>query len=204
MSMTALRSLVRAPRPAARCLSFSATPRATPWFVDDEPVRRPRLEVAEDAPSVPDAAPAPLKALRQTLVQSPHLDRASVFVAQQGELQPEPAVAHPRERRHGARRRRGGNYSGETLYDDAGGLWDWIMLAQVKEGTENRGGIEAVVRDVRRTLSSMDPPIALPLNQKRGTYNGWAMIDAGSFAVHIMSKPIRDKFFGSALARLKH
>lgn len=29
------------------------------------------------------------------------------------------------------------------------------------------------------------------------------MIDAGNFAVHIMSKPARDKYFGSALARLR-
>jgi ribosomal silencing factor RsfS len=26
-------------------------------------------------------------------------------------------------------------------------------------------------------------------------YNGWAMIDAGNFAVHIMSKQTREKYF---------
>ncbi|KAL1746357.1 hypothetical protein HDZ31DRAFT_34299 [Schizophyllum fasciatum] len=197
---TALRALAR---PAARGFAFAAPARSAPWFVDPaEPAaRRAPLELAEDAPPVPDAAPAPLKALRHSLVKSPHLDRATVLVAPHGELIPEAGAPPARERRHGVRRKRGGNYSGETLYEDTGGIWDWVMLAQVKEGTENRGGIEAVVRDVHRTLASLDPPISLPAGHKRGEHNGWAMIDAGSFAVHIMSKPARDKYFGPALAR---
>ena len=52
-------------------------------------------------------------------------------------------------------------------------------------------------------LSTLDPPITLPAHLKRGEHNGWAMIDAGNFAVHIMSKPARDKYFGPALARLR-
>ncbi|KAL1735271.1 hypothetical protein EV714DRAFT_280439 [Schizophyllum commune] len=203
---TALRSLSRAPvRPSARLFAVSAPSRSTPWFVDpaETTTRRAPLEVAEEAPPVPDAAPTPLKALRQSLVKSPHLDRASVVVAPHNELLPESGEPPVRERRHGVRRKRGGNYSGETLYEDTGGIWDWVMLAQVKEGTENRGGIEAVVRDVHRTLSTLDPPITLPTHLKRGDHNGWAMIDAGNFAVHIMSKPARDKYFGPALARLR-
>lgn len=27
-------------------------------------------------------------------------------------------------------------------------------------------------------------------------HNGWAMIDAGDFAVHVVSKEVRDKYFG--------
>jgi ribosomal silencing factor RsfS len=68
-------------------------------------------------------------------------------------------------------------------------------MAQVKEGTENRGSIESVVRVVRKTLLSVKPPLPIPPNSKRRMYNGWAMIDAGNFAVHIMSKQTREKYF---------
>jgi len=70
------------------------------------------------------------------------------------------------------------------------------MLAQVKEGTENRGGIESVVRAVRKSLLSGDPPISLPLNDKRRLHNGWAMVDAGDFAIHILSREAKERYFG--------
>jgi hypothetical protein len=44
-------------------------------------------------------------------------------------------------------------------------------------------------------LLSVKPPLPIPPNSKRRMYNGWAMIDAGNFAVHIMSKQTREKYF---------
>ena len=35
----------------------------------------------------------------------------------------------------------------------------------------------------------------LPPNNKRRVVGGWAMIDAGDFAVHIVGKDAREKFF---------
>ncbi len=84
----------------------------------------------------------------------------------------------------------------------------------MKEGTENRGAIESVVRQVRQsvrvhacsastiTIESIahlqllkeDPPVALP-PRRREIRDGWAMIDAGDFAVHVLSKTARAKFF---------
>ncbi|KAG1827002.1 uncharacterized protein BJ212DRAFT_1309802 [Suillus subaureus] len=98
------------------------------------------------------------------------------------------------------RRKRGRTYSGEGLVEEPGGIWDWVVTAQVKEGTENRGSIEAVVRQVRKTLLSMDPPLPLPPNSKRRMLNGWAMIDAGKFAVHILSRDARRKYFERSTA----
>ena len=90
---------------------------------------------------------------------------------------------------------------------------------QVKEGTENRGSIESVVRVVRKTvrrffffalaghcqpptqLLSFKPPLPLPPNSKRHMHSGWAMIDAGNFAVHIMSKQVREKYFDNIETR---
>ena len=88
-----------------------------------------------------------------------------------------------------------------------------MTASQVKEGTENRGAIESVIRIVRKTVCPLcrilvpqafmfglqlltgDPPISLPPNNKRRVNGGWAMIDAGDFAVHILSKEAREKYF---------
>ena len=41
----------------------------------------------------------------------------------------------------------------------------------------------------------MDPPLPLPPNSKKRISDGWAMIDAGDFAVHVLSRDARLKFF---------
>ncbi|KAF9036021.1 hypothetical protein BDZ89DRAFT_914034, partial [Hymenopellis radicata] len=68
---------------------------------------------------------------------------------------------------------------GESIYDTPSGIWNWLVLAQVKEGTESRGTIESVVCIVRKMLLQVQPPLPLPLNAKRRMLNEWAMIDAG-------------------------
>ena len=85
---------------------------------------------------------------------------------------------------------------------------------QLKEGAENRGGVESVVRVVRKSVSnvnrpslpfarlwytqllSRDPPLSLPPNHKGRLHNGWAMVDAGDFAVHILSAEAKERYFG--------
>jgi hypothetical protein len=34
----------------------------------------------------------------------------------------------------------------------SGGIWDWVLVAQVKEGTEGRGAIESVAFEVRNMV----------------------------------------------------
>ncbi|KAJ8078623.1 hypothetical protein PQX77_003878 [Marasmius sp. AFHP31] len=70
-----------------------------------------------------------------------------------------------------------------------------MLFAQVKEGTENKGAIESVVRIVRKSLLEVKPPLPLPPNSKRRMQNGWALIDGGDFAVHVISKTAREKYF---------
>jgi hypothetical protein len=83
----------------------------------------------------------------------------------------------------------------------------------VKEGTEKRGSIESTVRLVRKTvcdgtllvngtpysgsmqLLSMDPPLQLPRYTRKEIYDGWAMVDAGEFAVHVLSAVARARYF---------
>lgn len=188
--MHALR--VRALRTPGKRL-LSTQPR--PWFVDPEPalsVRQMPPHLAPNTHQLPASLPDPIRHLYAKLSQSPLLEPSFLDVREP--VSPPPGPPLPRRAPHG-RRRRGGTYHGEGIEENQGGVWDWFVLAQVKDGTENRGSIEAVVRLVRKTLLTMDPPVLLPPNSKRRGYNGWAMIDAGNFAVHVLSRDARQKYF---------
>ncbi|KAF7322911.1 G-patch domain-containing protein [Mycena chlorophos] len=191
-----------------------------PWFVetltDAAHIRStpPHLKPSV-APPLPSDAPRPLKELHAQLVQSPLLDPTTLLITRPKPLPAGPAL--PLREPQG-RRRRGGTYSGDSAFEVPGSLWSWICLAQVKEGTENKGGIESVVRIVRKTASlppkpgqhrakycfnnlwgrnvllSSRPPLPIPPNSKKGMHNGWAMIDAGNFAVHVLSKQAMDRY----------
>jgi hypothetical protein len=121
-----------------------------PWFVDSRPPSAPQL-LRPQSLAVPNDAPAVLKHLREDLMLIPHLEPTSILVSRP--VTPPSAPSLPYKAPQG-RRRRGATYSGESAYDDdSNGLWSWVILAQVKEGTENRGSIESVVRAVRKSVS---------------------------------------------------
>ncbi|KAJ7046697.1 hypothetical protein C8F04DRAFT_938456 [Mycena alexandri] len=168
---------------------------SAPWFVDAA-VRSGRAQPPHirlnDAPPLPQDAPQPVKDLHAQLLLSPLLDPTTLVVSQPIGLPEGPPL--PLREPQG-RRRRGGTYHGESIYDVPGSLWSWIVMAQVKEGTENKGAIESVVRVVRKTLLTARPPLPIPPNAKQRANNGWAMIDAGSFAVHVLSKQAKERYF---------
>ncbi|KAJ6630710.1 hypothetical protein B0H10DRAFT_1753734, partial [Mycena sp. CBHHK59/15] len=169
-----------------------------PWFVDESATaaRRPRQPPPHlsrsEVPPLPDDAPQPLKDLHAQLLQSPLLDPTTLVVSQPQTLPPGPLL--PLREPQG-RRKRGGTFSGESAYDVPGSLWSWVVMAQVKEGTENKGAIESLVRVVRKSLLGVQPPLPIPPNSKQRANNGWAMIDAGPFAVHVLSKQAKDRYF---------
>ncbi|KAJ7470684.1 hypothetical protein FB451DRAFT_1038194 [Mycena latifolia] len=169
-----------------------------PWFLADHglPARPapPHLRLSVDPPPLPPDAPQPVKDLHAQLIQSPLIDPTTLLVAQPQSLPEGPPLPH---REPQGRRKRGGTYHGESAYDVPGSLWSWIVMAQVKEGTENKGAIESLVRVVRKTLLGVQPPLPIPPNSKQRANNGWAMIDAGSFAVHVLSKQAKDRYFSS-------
>ncbi|KAL5511882.1 hypothetical protein ACEPAH_5100 [Sanghuangporus vaninii] len=193
---TALRAYVI----SRKTLFSSATRGSTPWFVDQEFVKAghppPHLSsepsLAEQEKSLPPDLPAYLAALYSELTKSPHLERGGVEVCSPPPTEPGPPLPSSLPK---GRRQRGRTEFGLGISDASGGLWRWILIAQVKEGTENRGAIESVMRIVRRTLLKAQPSVVLPSNRKRRVQDGWGMLDAGDFAVHVLSRSAREKFF---------
>ncbi|KAI0340113.1 hypothetical protein BDW22DRAFT_1360632 [Trametopsis cervina] len=189
----------------------STTSSTLPWFVDpsDVPPKPPTPGVSSEyqlsTPEVqhehfhqnlaplPTEIPAhsPLARLHANLSASPFLEPGTLLVTRPVPTDPGPPLPASGPR---GRRKRGRTYVGEGMEEEGMGLWQWMVLAQVKEGTEKRGAIESVVRQVRQSLLKETPPVLLP-PRRREIKDGWAMIDAGDFAVHIVSKTARERFF---------
>ena len=130
MSQTFLRPLSSLGR---RQLSTATTPTTgrLPWFVDRTPFVRqkaPHLVWSGPAP-LPEGVPTVIKDLHAALKTSPHLDQSELVVCEpiptpQGPPLPD---AMPK-----GRRKRGRMYAGEGIATGmVGGLWNWIVLAQV-------------------------------------------------------------------------
>ncbi|KAF7440443.1 hypothetical protein PC9H_000788 [Pleurotus ostreatus] len=188
-----MQALRRICRPTQRSLS------TTPWFVDTEAFlqRPPPPHLTENPlttrpPPLPKDVPHSIKELHSQLASSPHLEPSTIVVDRSlGRVMGPPLPL----RKPQGRRKRGGTNAGESAFDIPGGVWNWVVLAQVKEGTESKGGIESVVRLVRKTLLGMSPPLPLGVNPKKKMHNGWAMVDAGDFAVHVLSKQAKERYF---------
>lgn len=201
-ALRTVKSLSSSTKTTGKCISLAATrlsstqATASPWFVDPEPQSSQKPAPPHLTPKVQDFPPNLPEAIRQLytrLAQSPLLEPSTLDVRES--IAPPPGLPLPKRPPQG-RRRRGGTYAGEGIDEDAvGGIWNWVVIAQVKEGTESRGSIAAVVRAVRKTLLTMDVPIRLPPGSKRRAHNGWAVVDAGNFAVHILSRGSRQKYF---------
>ncbi|KAG5353963.1 hypothetical protein C0989_011451 [Termitomyces sp. Mn162] len=163
-----------------RCLCTLLAPRraystALPWFVDEPLPSSSRSSLprpAANVPDIPENTPQIIKQLHTQLAQSPHLDPSTLMVSES--IAPPPGPPLPLRAPQG-KRKRGGTYAGESAYDIPGEVWNWVLL-------------------------TIDPPLPLPPNAKRRMHNGWAMIDAGDFAVHILSREAREKYFDSSRA----
>ncbi|KAG8954028.1 hypothetical protein FRC04_001012 [Tulasnella sp. 424] len=146
----------------------------------------------------PSEAPQYLQALYTQLQTSPFLEhdyiRISAPVAK-----PSPPPGFFRAPK--GRRRRGGTDHGEGLgagLEPHGQLWSWLLLLQVKEGTEGRGAVEYVAKLARNLIIKENPGFHVPskgTTKSRGSSDGWAMLDLGDHAVHVMSKSAREKWF---------
>lgn len=101
--------------------------------------RPPHIAQEEFAPTLPPLpadvdASSPLAHLHAALQNSPFLEAGTLLVREPISTTPGPPL--PLAMPHG-RRKRGGTYFGEGLGDalESGGIWNWIMVAQVRPYT---------------------------------------------------------------------
>jgi hypothetical protein len=134
-----------------------------PWFVneDDEPVPstssaqgpgfiRPQVEIKPLPPGIPDY----LNRAHSHLVQSPLLNISTLTVSRPLSSEFQPIVDLPTNiptRRLPRIEREMWPGRGIEVGMN-GGIWDWVLVAQVKEGTERRGAIESVAFEVRNMV----------------------------------------------------
>ncbi len=134
---TATRSPIRMWQHAAtRCsvrylstLSSSLSSRV-PWFIDssEASLTQQTSSQKETLPPLPHGIPVALQTLHAQLAQSPYLEPSKLLVR---DPVPQPTgpplpMSTPR-----GRRKRGGTNVGEGILEP-GGLWNWIVLAQVR------------------------------------------------------------------------
>ena len=120
----------------------------TPWFMDPadsgakplsrvERNRPPHLSIGEDvkpklAP-LPAEIPAssPLALLHSALQDSPHLEPGTLLVREPIDTMTGPPLPLTLPK---GRRKRGGTYFGEGLGEtmEHGGIWSWVLIAQVR------------------------------------------------------------------------
>lgn len=140
-----------------------------PWFVDKDYTRPPPPHISPRVPHqpkpLPPDAPEHLANLHNVLCKSPLLEAGHVEVLPFQPHQPGPSLPNQFPK---GRRRRGRTEFGVGIPDDSGGLWRWVVMAQVscvkplskrfydslqvKEGTEKRGALQSVFRLIRKEV----------------------------------------------------
>jgi hypothetical protein len=118
------------PRSFSTLNSSLLSPPRVPWFVDpQETSSAPRVPPQPGTPSpIPPGVPPALRVLYAQLCQSPYLEPSALLVRDPIIRPPGPPlpVAIPK-----GRRKRGRTYAGEGFLEP-GGIWSWILLAQVQ------------------------------------------------------------------------
>jgi len=177
----------------------------TPWFVDEETDssvvpeqsdlanrKHEGRAVARHVPP-PNNIPNHLRELHAHLITLPLLDSVSVVCASSRDISLEDSL--PARRPHGKRKRGGSSYGSDGVGDPSP-IWEWILEADLKEGAEKRGAVEAVLRSATKTLAEGFPDVPLPTKAAlRKSGDGWGFLDLGDSAIHILSKDAKRKWF---------
>lgn len=130
MSSTLLRPLSSLGRRQLSTATTATTSRL-PWFVDPTPfVRQKAPHLVQNGPApLPEGTPATIQNLHAVLKTSPHLDQSELLVCEPIPTPPGPPLPDAMPK---GRRKRGRTNAGEGVATGmAGGLWNWIVLAQV-------------------------------------------------------------------------
>jgi hypothetical protein len=111
----------------------SATPPSTPWFIDNEGpvqsiIRNTPPHLAPKTHELPENLSAGIRQLFLQLSKSPLLEPSTLSVERPVAALSGPPLPQTLPK---GRRKRGRTYSGEGLVEEPGGIWDWVVTAQV-------------------------------------------------------------------------
>lgn len=148
MSSTGMR-LLRAVRPLlirprqqfahTESRPFTSSSEPKPWFIDPEDFETATTfehrPVPPHLPELPNELPAnipePIRVLYNKLSTSPFLEPSTLVAREPPQIPPGPS--QPRHKPKGRRRTRGVTYAGESTLETSGGIWNWVVMAQVCE-----------------------------------------------------------------------
>ena len=125
-----------------------------PWFIDSsETSLTPKTFSPEQTPPpLPPGVPAVLHDLHAQLVRSPYLEPSKLLVCDPIPQPPGPPLPISTAR---GRRKRGATYAGEGLLEP-GNLWNWIVLAQVRQSSPVMSWFTYVLRRSKKGRRSAD------------------------------------------------
>jgi hypothetical protein len=119
------------------CLFTTFPSESKPWFIDPEetPSISARRPVPSYLPELPHELPADIpesiRVLYDKLSSSPFLEPSTLVARAPPQIPPGPPL--PNHKPKGRRRTRGGTYAGESTLEVSGGIWNWVVMAQVCE-----------------------------------------------------------------------
>ncbi|PVG00227.1 hypothetical protein CPB86DRAFT_729775 [Serendipita vermifera] len=176
--------------------SYTTASIAKPWFVDEEPelpkpqtTERARIELPKDAKD----APKHVQTAFTFLAQSPLIEPSTLALSHplSAEEQPDGDLPLPLlkkvQKSRGKQKERG---YGRGVGEGPGqGVYLWELVAQVRQGSEVRGGVEVVASSLRQMLKREYPGLLVPSRSNhKDQRDGWTMIDLGNSAIHICSR----------------
>jgi len=116
---------------------FTSHSELTPWFIDPEDSEtamsfehRPLPPHLPQPPNgLPANIPEPIRVLYNKLSTSPFLEPSTLVAREPPRIPLGPSL--PKGKPKGRRRTRSVTYAGESTLEASGGIWDWVVMAQV-------------------------------------------------------------------------
>lgn len=128
-----------------------------PWYVEEDP--EPKSPFQEPTTAIkppPEGIPDHLSTVYSFLATSPYLEPLSLVVGppdKQADVDlPLPLLKSVRKSRKRVKER---GYGVGVSEGPGQGVYNWILMAQVKEGAESRGAIESVSSSLRALVCSL-------------------------------------------------
>lgn len=185
-----------------------------PWFISEEEAQPDDLlELLNPSPLkvstltppsapehvLPMNTPSHLQVFYGILKSSPFFEPNRIRILPSGtdETVPVPAPPLPSVRQKGRRRFRGGTDFGPGVETPGMGeeIWPWLVFAQIKEGVNRRAMLNQLIGSCKKSLPDYRLYLSRDSKGSNEPTDGWTLIDAGDFAIHLLNDQAKQKWF---------